>query len=309
MTQTLPSWNEGAAKSAIVDFVARVTNEASPDYLAPHARIAVFDNDGTLWCEKPAPMQAGFLFRQLAHMVQQDAALAARQPWKAVVEHDFAWLGGAIEKHYKGDDADLRAMTEGLLQCYVGLPTDEYAQAAEAFLRGEQHPRLARPYVECTYAPMTELLHYLAENGFTNCIASGGTRDFIRTVAQEVYGVAPENVIGSSVTLAYREEAGDIVHTAAVEVFDDGPAKPVRIWSRLGRRPVLAAGNSNGDIQMLDYCAKGEGASLCLLVNHDDAEREYAYTGGAEESLRRASAGGWTVVSMAADWRAVFAPS
>lgn len=307
MEPVLPSWNDGPARTAIVDFVQQVTDEMSPRYVASAGRIAVFDNDGTLWCEKPAPVQADFLFRQLARMVERDATLAQRQPWKAVVERDFGWLGAAIERHYQGNDADLHTMADALLQCYVGLSTDEYAQAAADFLRTQRHPHLQRPYAGCTYLPMTELLHYLAAHGFTNCIASGGTRDFMRTVTQELYGVAPENVIGSTVTLEYRAERGDIVHTAAVEVFDDGPAKPVRIWSRLGRRPILAAGNSNGDLQMLDYCARGPGLSLCLLVKHDDAAREYAYSGGAEAILERAAHDGWAVAGMAADWRTVFA--
>lgn len=308
MTPVLPSWTDGPARDEIIAFVRRVTDEESNAYVPPSGRIAVFDNDGTLWCEKPGPIQAEFLFLQLARMAERDPGLAARQPWKAVVARDYAWLGAAIEQHYRGDDAALHAMVDGLLQCHVGLSTDEFARAAGDFLRGGSHPQLGRPYLECTYAPMTELLHYLAGHGFTNCIASGGTRDFMRTVTEEVYGIPPENVVGSSVALEYREDVGDIVHTAAVEVFDDGPMKPVRIWSRLGRRPIFAAGNANGDIQMLDYCARGPGASMCLLIHHDDAEREYAYTGGAEEALLRAARDGWTVAGMGGAWRTVFGP-
>ncbi|MGF6272573.1 phosphoglycolate phosphatase-like HAD superfamily hydrolase [Massilia sp. UYP11] len=308
MTPALPSWADGPARDRIIDFVRRVTDEASSAHVPPAGRIAVFDNDGTLWCEKPGPIQAEFLFHRLARMAAREPALVVRQPWKAALARDHAWLGAAIEQHYRGDGAALHAMVDGLLQCYVGLSTDEFARAAADFLHVARHPQLGRPYVECTYTPMTELLRYLAGHGFTNCIASGGTRDFMRTVTEEVYGIQPENVIGSSVALEYREDVGDIVHTVAVEVFDDGPMKPVRIWSRLGRRPIFAAGNANGDIQMLDYCARGPGASMCLLIHHDDAAREYAYTGGAEAALLRAARDGWTVAAMAGAWRTVFAP-
>lgn len=308
MPRALASWCDGPARDEIVDFVRRVSDEGSASYVAPPGRIAVFDGDGTLWCEKPGPMAGGFLFRQLGRMAARDPSLAARQPWKAALERDHAWLGGAIERHDRGDGADLHALGDALLDCHLGLASPDYARAAAHYLRSEHHPLLGRPYAACTYAPMSELLRYLAAWDFTTCIVNGGTRDFMRSVAEETFGVRPENLLGTSQALAYREDVGDIVHAAAVEVVDDGATKPLRIWNRLGRRPILAAGNANGDIPMLGYCARGAGPRLCMLVHHDDGEREYAYSGGAEEALVRAARDGWTVTSMADEWRAVFPP-
>jgi phosphoglycolate phosphatase-like HAD superfamily hydrolase len=309
MPDALSLWNEGETKRAIVDFVARVTKEGSGDFVPAEARIAVFDNDGTLWCEKPLQIQADFLFRRLAWMVEQDSSLCTRQPWKAVVEKDYDWLGNVITKHYQGDDSDLKLMAGGLLQCYRGFTIEEFETGAEEFLRTEQHPLLKRPYLDCAYKPMVELLRYLEGNGFTCYIASGGGRDFMRAITQDLYGIPPERVIGSTVALEYREEgnASFIVHKPELDIFDDGPVKPVRIWSRIGRRPIFAAGNSNGDIPMLHYCAGQARPSFSLLLKHDDDQREYAYIAGAEELLKRAQQGGWTVVSMKNDWEEMFA--
>jgi phosphoglycolate phosphatase-like HAD superfamily hydrolase len=305
----LASWNDGKTKQAIVAFVEQVTEEASPTFVPPEERIAVFDNDGTLWCEKPLPIQADFLFRRLAAMAEHDPSLRTRQPWKAVVEKDHEWLGGVITKHYHGDDTDLKVMAGGLLRAYEGVTVDEFATTADAFLRSAQHPTLGRLYLACAYQPMVELLRYLDAAGFRNYIASGGGRDFMRAITQDIYSIPPECVIGSTVALAYRDDGdtGTIVHTAAPEILDDGPAKPVRIWSRIGRRPIFAAGNSNGDIPMLQFAAHPSRPSLSLLVNHDDAEREFDYQAGAERSLQVAAQRGWPVVSIKNDWRTVFA--
>jgi phosphoserine phosphatase len=304
----LPSWEQAPAKRAIQDFVARVTREASPGFVPPEARVAVFDNDGTLWCEKPLPIQADFLLRRVGEMADRDPALRARQPWKAVVERDHAWLGGAITKHYHGDDTDLEAMAGGLVRAYAGLTVEEFETRAYAFLRTAEHPLLKRPYRTCAYQPMIELLRFLEANGFTSYIASGGGRDFMRAITEDLYGVPPERVIGSSVALEYRDghDVASIVHRPDQDIFDDGPAKPVRIWSRTGRRPIFAAGNSNGDIPMLHFCAHPSRPSFALLLDHDDPEREYAYRDGAEESLARAREDGWTVVSLQRDWKAMF---
>jgi phosphoserine phosphatase len=307
----LPSWNDGAARQAITVFVESVTTRDRPDYVPPAARVAVFDNDGTLWCEKPLPVQADFLLRRVGEMAQQDPSLRDRQPWKAVVEKDHAWLSGVITKHYHGDDSDLQVMAGGLLAAYEGSTIEEFEQIASAFMHTARHPTLDRTYLACAYRPMVELLRYLEANGFTNYIASGGGRDFMRTISQECYGIPPERVIGSSVALEYREVggAGQIVHTAKPDLFDDGPAKPVRIWSRTGRRPILAGGNSNGDVPMLEFAGGPSRPALRLLVLHDDAEREFDYVTGAEQALERAQDRGWTVVSVKQDWRAVFAPA
>jgi haloacid dehalogenase-like hydrolase len=304
VTDPLASWNDTATRNAIVGFVEAAANE-----IAPEERIAVFDNDGTLWCEQPMPIQADFLFGRLAEMATADPSLAARMPWRAVVEKDYAWLSGVMTKHYAGDDSDLQVLAVGLLQAYEGSTIDEFAAISTEFMRTKRHPTLDRPYRACAYLPMVEFLDYLEVNGFVNYIASGGGRDFMRTISQEMYGIPPDRVIGSSVALEYRDgdEAAQIVHTAKLDVLDDGPAKPVRIWSRVGRRPVLAAGNSNGDIPMLRFAAHPARTSLGLLVLHDDPEREFAYTTGAEAALDRAHADGWTVISIERDWTTVFA--
>jgi phosphoserine phosphatase len=278
-----------------MDFVEAATKDVPPD-----ERVAVFDNDGTLWCEKPMPIELGFILQRLAEMAGENESLRDRQPWKAAVEQDYAWLGGVITKHYAGDDSDVKVLMGGILQAFAGWTVDDYGAAAHAFVTEGEHPTLGRTFHACGYAPMIELLRYLEANGFTNYIASGGDRDFMRPITGELYGIPPERVIGSSNGLRY--DGGSIVYLAEPDVFDDGPTKPVRIWSRVGRRPILAAGNSNGDVPMLEW-ADG----LRLLVVHDDAEREFDYVTGAERSLERARADGWTVVSVDKDWATVFA--
>jgi haloacid dehalogenase-like hydrolase len=307
-TDELASSNDTATRAAILDFVARVTAEGGPGYVPPPERIATFDNDGTLWCEKPMPIELGFILKRLAEMAEEDESLRAKQPWQAAHEQDHEWLGGAITKHYHGDDSDLKVLMGGILQAFAGKSVEEYAGAADAFLRGGKHPTLDRTFHACGYLPMIELLAYLEANGFTNYIASGGDRDFMRPVTEDVYGIPSERVIGSSNALRYVEDehGGTIAYAAEPDVFDDGPVKPIRIWSRIGRRPILAGGNSNGDIPMLRYTGGKDRPGLRLLVLHDDAEREFDYTAGAEASLEAAANEGWTVVSIKNDWSTVF---
>jgi hypothetical protein len=197
----------------------------------------------------------------------------------------------------------------GMLQAFAGVSVEGYASAADAFLRGGRHPTLDRSFHACGYAPMIELLGFLEANGFTNYIASGGDRDFMRPITEDVYNIPPERVIGSSNALRYLadEHGGTISYAAEPDVFDDGEVKPIRIWSRTGRRPILAGGNSNGDIPMLHYAGGKDRPSLRLLVLHDDAKREFDYTAGAEKSLETAAERGWTVVSIKNDWKTVFA--
>ncbi|MEI4518298.1 MULTISPECIES: HAD family hydrolase [unclassified Stenotrophomonas] len=304
----LKSWNAGATRQAVIAFVARVTLEDGPDYVPPAARIAVFDNDGCLWCEKPMPIQADFLLRRIAEQAEADPSLRDRQPWKAVHEKDQAWLGDVITKHYEGDDTTLKEMAAGLLSAYAEDDVESFASKADQFLRSAENPVLKRPYLKTAYAPMRELLQYLEANQFTNYIVSGGGRDFMRPITHELYGVPPERVVGTTVALQYREEdgIGKVVHTSKLEVFDDGPNKVVRIWSRIGARPIFAAGNSNGDIQMLQFATQGKGASLALLVTHDDDERDIAYTSGAQKSVALAKERGWPLVSVREDWAKVF---
>jgi phosphoserine phosphatase len=298
----LPSWRDTATRQAIVDFVGAAAD------VPPEERVAVFDNDGTLWCEKPMPIELGFILERLAEMAEQDHSLRQRQPWKAAHEKDYAWFGGVITKHYHGDDSGVKAALGGIRQAFAGWTVDDYQAMADAYLRQGEHPTLARAFHRCGYLPMVELLRYLEANGFTNYIASGGSRDFMRSVTGEIYGIPPERVVGSSTELVYQEDehGGSIVYQAEPDVFDDGPAKPVRIWSRIGRRPLLAAGNSNGDLPMLRFAGGPSRPALRLLVLHDDAEREFAYTAGAESALEQAEARGLTVVSVKDDWDEVF---
>jgi phosphoserine phosphatase len=303
----LPSWRDTATRQAIFDFVDSLGD------VPVEERVAVFDNDGTLWCEKPMPIELGFILERLAAMAEEEASLRDRQPWKTAHERDYAWLGAVITKHYQGDDSDVKVLLGGILRAFGGWSVDDYEAAATDFLGRARHPTLGRLLRECGYQPMVELLRYLEANGFTNYIASGGDRDFMRPVTADLYGIPPERVIGSSTALRYQEgeHGGSLVYRAEPDVFDDGPAKPVRIWSRIGRRPLVAAGNSNGDVPMLHFAGGGGGgpgaAALRLLLLHDDEEREFAYTAGAETALERANARGWTVVSVKDDWETVFA--
>ncbi|AKS32889.1 HAD family hydrolase [Mycolicibacterium goodii] len=295
----LDYWTDGPTRTAILDFVGQVLTE-----MAPEERIAVFDNDGTLWVEKPAYVQLDFLVRRLAEQAAADPGLAARQPHHAAVSGDLGWFDDAVTAHYRGDDANMKVLAGGIFSAYAGVRVEEYAERVTAFFAEVAHPTLHRPYTMCGYAPMVELLRYLEANGFTNYIASGGGRDFMRPVTTQMYGIPPERVIGSSVGLDFID--GHLTTTATPEFLDDGPVKPVRIWGRIGRRPILAAGNSDGDIEMLQYTTSGPRPSLALLMCHDDAEREFAYDAGAERARELAGTHGWTVVSMRNDWADIF---
>jgi phosphoglycolate phosphatase-like HAD superfamily hydrolase len=302
----LDSWRDGAAKSAIVDFVQRVTAVGSGDFVEPPARVAVFDNDGTLWCEKPMYIQLDFLIRRFAEQAARDPGLRDRQPYKAALSGDLRWFGDAVTKHYRGDDSDVKPLVAAVLSAHAAITVEEHASRVSTFFRDAKHPVLHRPYLSCGYRPMVELLRYLEANGFTCYIVSGGGRDFMRPVTEILYGIPPERVVGSSVGLVYRADDASLLTTEQPEFLDDGPMKPVRLWSRIGRRPIFAAGNSNGDIQMLQYASPPPAPSLAMLVLHDDAQREFDYTAGAEDALDTAERCGWTVVSMKNDWNAVF---
>src|SRR3954454_16218309 len=303
MAQALASWNDGASKRALVEFVQRTVAE-----VAVEDRVAVFDNDGTLWCEKPMPIQADFILRRLFAMAEATPELRDRQPWKAAFERDYAWLGRVLAEHYAGDDTNVRTLLGGVLAAHGGISVDEFEAKSDAFLRSTQHPTLGRGYLRCAYSPMLDLLAYLEANGFANYIASGGGRDFMRPISQEVYGIPRERVIGSATALDYvpDEHGGRVPRRREAAYLDDGPQKPIRVWSRTGRRPLLAAGNSNGDIAMLGFTQQADRPFLCLLVRHDDGEREFDYVGGSESALELAVRHGWTIVSMAEDWATVF---
>lgn len=291
MTATaLASWTDGKAKQAILDFVENVSVDG-PDFFEPAERIATFDYDGTLWCEKPTYVQADFFLRRMREMIEADPALAREQPYKAVAEGDQDFLS-----HLLDHAAEL---AKGVTEAYAGITTEAFEQAVEKFFASVNHPTLGVPYTSVGYRPMRELIELLEDREFTIYICSGGGRDFVRVVSGQMFGITRERVIGSGTTLEYRD--GEVYRTKGVEEpFDEHGGKPVHIWTGTGRKPLLAAGNTNGDIAMLEI------ARFSLLVNHDDAEREFAYTERAENAMAEAAERGWTVVSMKNDWTTVF---
>jgi phosphoserine phosphatase len=295
----LGSWNEGAAKSAIVDFVARVTKEGGKDYVAPAERIATFDNDGTLWCEQPLQVQILFLIDRVKVMAAKDPSLGARQPFKAVLERDRKTL------HELGK----KGLQELFMATHSGMLQEEFEAIVRDWFASAQHPKFARPFDRVTFQPQVELLEYLRANGFRTFIVSGGGVDFMRVIVEQAYGIPRDQVVGSSAKLALETKDGRTVLRKLGELlsFDDREEKVRNIGLHIGRRPILAFGNSDGDLAMLRYT---EG--LRLLVHHDDAEREAAYDrdfklSPLNEALDKAQEYGITVVSMKRDWKAVFA--
>ena len=244
----------------------------------------------------------------MAQLASRKPRLKERQPYQAAVERDYRWLGQAVVKHYQGDDADLRLLMSAVESAFEDVGVEAFATEVLAWLDTARHPVLDRSYLACGFTAMVELLRYLEANGFSTYIASGGDRDFMRPFAQRLYGIPPERVIGSSLGLSFDAGEDDtrLVYKFKIEFFDDGPTKPVRIWSRIGRRPLIAVGNANGDIPMMRFARHGGRDALRLLVLHDDADREFSYTAGAEEARARATTHGWTIVSMKRDWAAVF---
>lgn len=308
MKNILKSWHDTITKQVIMDFVTSVIDENNPQYVPPAERIAVFDNDGTLWCEKPMYIQLDFLLRKLAAQVERDTSLRSKQPWRAAWEKDFNWLGDVVTKHYQGDDSDLHVLLSGILALSEGRAVEQIEEEAAVFIENEQHPTLGLAYRDCIYQPMLELLQYLEANKFVNYIVSGGGRDFMRGFAQDIYGIPRERVIGSTVAYQYvdSDSGGTIVQKAELDVVDDGPGKPVQIWNIIGRRPIIAAGNSNGDLQMLLFSGGVSSPALRLLVVHDDADREFAYQAGAEKILNTAQTQNWTTISIKNDWSTIF---
>jgi phosphoglycolate phosphatase-like HAD superfamily hydrolase len=286
----LSSWRPGLAKDALVGFVRSVTAPGD-SFVPPSERIAAFDNDGTLWCEKPLYVQADFLFRRWREMAAADPELLQKQPYKAVVEGDREWLAGMLDH--------VPELLRGVAEACGGITTDAFEAQVRSFFGEARHPTLGVPYTQLGYRPMVELLRFLEANGFRSFICTGGGRDFVRVVAEEMYAIPREQVIGSATTLSLQD--GALIRGADPEQpIDDGPGKPVHIWARTGRMPLLAGGNSDGDIEMLTS------ARFALLVHHDDAEREFAYDVGAERALATAAAAGWTVASMKSDFADVF---
>lgn len=298
----LPSWNEGLAKQAIVAFVEKATKPGG-DFVRPEERIAVFDNDGTLWTEQP-------LYFQFLFMIEQVKVEAKKHPeWKA---------SPAFQALQKGDHSalfggDHKALMELLAQANSGMTTADYGKRVLAWVEKAKHPRFKRPYVEITYRPMKELLAYLRAEGFKTFIVSGGDIEFMRPWTERAYGIPPEQVVGSMIELKYELKDGEpvLIREPKIQFIDDGPGKPVGIFQHIGRRPIAAFGNSDGDLQMLQWTAAGKGPSLMMLVHHDDAEREYAYDreskiGTLNKAWDEAVAKGWTVISMKQDWKEIF---
>jgi phosphoglycolate phosphatase-like HAD superfamily hydrolase len=287
-----------------------VSDKSGPDYVEPAARVAVFDNDGTLWTEKPLVIQLDFTVRRFAQQAAEDPSLRDQQPYRSAHEGDLSWLGAAMVKHYRGDDSDLELLMTAVPRAFESVTVEEYDRRVKAFFDDAVNPQTKRPYRSSGYQPMVELLRYLEESDFVTYIASGGDRDFMRPVAEELYGIPPERVIGSAVGLEFDAAGGtnNLMYKGAMDFFDDGPEKPIRIWSRIGRRPILSVGNSNGDLPMLAYSGAEGTPALRLLILHDDAEREFDYTAGAERALEEAEQQDWTVVSIRNDWAQVFAP-
>ena len=299
----LPSWNDGGAKKAIVEFVAKVTKKGSPEFVPVAARIAVFDNDGTLWAEKPMPFQALFTLDRVKALAPQHPEWQTQEPFASLLKGDVkaALAGGE------------RAVVQLLMATHAGMTTDEFAKIVKDWIATAKHPKTGQLFTEMVYQPMLELLAFLRANGFKTYIVSGGGVEFMRPWSEKVYGIPPEQVIGSSIKTKFEMRDGKpvLVRLPEVNFVDDGPGKPVGIHIQIGRRPVAAFGNSDGDLQMLQWTAAGSGPCFCLYVHHTDAEREWAYdrapVGGFEKGLDEAKARGWTVVDMKADWRRVFA--
>lgn len=284
-------------------FVAKVTREGGPDYVAPGERIAVFDNDGTLWAEQPMYFQLAFALDRVRALAPTHPEWRDEQPFKAVLEGD-------LETVLSGGE---HALLELGMATHAGNTTEEFAQAVQEWLATARHPTTGRPYMDMVYQPMLELLDYLRANGFKTYIVSGGGIEFMRVFAEEVYGVPPEQVIGSSIKTRFEVRDGTpvLVRLPELNFVDDKAGKPVAINQHIGRRPLAAFGNSDGDLQMLQWTTAGDGARFALLVHHTDADREWAYDrsssiGRLDEALDEAQAKGWTVVDMKSDWKRVF---
>jgi phosphoglycolate phosphatase-like HAD superfamily hydrolase len=300
----LPSWNDGAAKKSITEFVERVTKEGSPDFVPPEERIATFDNDGTLWCEQP-------MYFQLLFALDRVKALAPQHPEWKTKEPFASLLKGDVKAALAGGE---RAMLEIIVATHAGMTTAEFEQIVKEWIATAKHPKFKRPYTDCVYQPMIELLAYLRVNGFKTFIVSGGGIEFMRPWTEKVYGIPPEQVVGSSIKTKYEWRDGKpvLMRLPEMNFIDDKTGKPVGINSHIGRRPIAAFGNSDGDQQMLEWTQAGSGARLMMLVHHDDAVREFAY--GAESKIgtfsdalmAEAKKNAWTVISMKSDWKVIF---
>jgi phosphoserine phosphatase len=301
----LPSWNDGIPKRAIVEFVKKTTTEGSPDFVPVPERIATFDNDGTLWVEQPMYTQLAFMLDRVKALAPQHPEWKQKQPFKAVLEGDLKAVAQGGEK----------ALVELAMATHAGMTTNEFSKTVTDWIATAQHPRFHRLYTACVYQPMLELLAYLRASGFKTYIVSGGGIEMMRPWTEKVYGVPPEQVIGSSIKTKFEMRDGEpvLLRLPEIDFIDDKAGKPEGINKFIGRRPIAAFGNSDGDLEMLQWTAAGKGARLMLLVHHTDAYREYAYDrdstfGRLNLALDEAKAKGWIVVDMKDDWKTIFPP-
>jgi phosphoserine phosphatase len=300
----LPSWRDGAAKEAITEFVARVTTQNSPDFVPPAERIAAFDNDGTLWSEQPVYFQVTFAIDRAKAMASEHSEWRNREPFKSVLAGDVKDLAATDQKD----------VLEIMAAAHAGITTEQFSNIVKDWTKTARHPRFNRPYTELIYQPMLELLNYLRANGFKTFIVSGGGVEFMRAWAEEAYGIPPEQVVGSSVVAKFERNTDGkpvLMKEAKVEFVDDGPGKPVGINRFIGRRPILAFGNSDGDLQMLQWTTAGSGARFAGIVHHTDAGREFAYDraspiGRLDKAWNEAAERGWTIIDMKQDWKVIF---
>jgi hypothetical protein len=300
----LPSWNDGPAKQAIFAFVDRVTNANSPDFVPPSERIVTFDNDGTLWCEQPNYVQAMFVIDRIRALAPEHPEWRAAEPFKSV-------LSGDMKTAFAGGE---KAVASLLMATHAGMTTEEFERIVKAWLGAARHPKYDRPYTECVYRPMLELTAYLREREFKTFIVSGGGVEFMRPWTEATYGIPPEQVVGSSIKLKYElaADAPVLERLPEIDFIDDGPGKPVGIQKFIGRRPIAAFGNSDGDYEMLRWTTSAPGARLGLIVHHTDAYREYAYdressVGRLDRALDDAARYRWVIADMRRDWKVVFA--
>jgi len=302
----LASWNEGATKQAIEAFVQRVTDPKSADFVPVDQRVAVFDNDGTLWVEQPMYTQLAFALDRVRELAPKHPEWQSNPTLKAAIDGDLKALAAGGDK----------ALLELVMVTHAGMTPDEFQAIVTAWLAKAEHPRFKKPYTDLVYQPMLELLAYLRENGFTTYIVSGGGIEFMRPWAEKVYGVPPAQVVGSSIKTKFEIVDGkpSLIREPAVNFIDDGAGKPVGINQHIGQRPIAAFGNSDGDLAMLQWTTAGTGARFGLIVHHTDAEREYAYDrkssfGHLDKALDAANTQGWTVVDMKSDWKTIFPPA
>lgn len=299
----LPSWNDGEARRAIMDFVEKTTAEGSPDFVPPAERIATFDNDGCLWAEQPVYFQLLFAIDRVKAMAADHPGWHEQEPFKSAIAGDMEGLMASGKE----------GLAKILAASHTGMTTDEFADSVRRWLDTARHPTTGKKYTQMVYKPMLELLEYLRANGYKTFIVSGGGIDFLRVFAEEVYGIPPEQVVGTSVAATYEVRDGVPVLVKQPEglFVDDKEGKPVGIHQHIGRRPVFAAGNSDGDFQMLEYTTAGDGARFAMIVHHTDADREWAYDrdshiGRLERGLDEADERGWVVVDMALAWKTIF---